>query len=151
MGVQDSSLGAPSQGGDAPERVLFDGYPALFPSVASFALTVLTLGLAALYFFVRQKSRHYRVTTERIVVESGLFSKRMDQIDIYRINDFVVERPFTQRLMGTGNILLNAMDASTPQMRLEGLKTDVRELYEALRKATETEKRRRGVRVVDYE
>ena len=70
------------------------------------------------------------MTTERIVVENGLLSKRMDQIDIYRINDYVVERPFGQRMMGTGNIVLNAMDASTPQMRLDGLKTDVRELYE---------------------
>ncbi len=114
-------------------------------------LAVLTLGLAALYFLVRQKSKHYRVTTERIVVEHGLLSKRMEQIDIYRINDYVVERPFLQRMMGTGNIVLNAMDASTPQVRLDGLKTDVLQLYESLRKATEVEKKRRGVRVVDYE
>ncbi len=131
--------------------MLFEGHPALFPNLGSLVLAVLTLGLATVYFMIRQKSRHYRVTSERIVVENGLLSKRMDQIDIYRINDYVVERPFSQRLMGTGNIVLNAMDASTPQMRLDGLKTDVRELYESLRKATEVEKKRRGVRVVDYE
>lgn len=141
----------PAQGDPGPEKVLFEGHPALFPSIGSMILAVITLGLAAIYFLIRQKSRHYRVTTERIVVEEGLLSKRMDQIDIYRINDYVVERPFGQRLMGTGNIVLNAMDASSPQMRLEGLKTDVRELYEGLRKATEEQKKRRGVRVVDYE
>ncbi len=151
MSVNQPSLVDPSPTADPPERVLFHGHPALFPSVGSLLLTVITLGLAGLYFFIQQKSRHYRITSERIVVEVGLFSKRMDQIDIYRINDYVVELPFGQRLMGTGNIVLNAMDASTPQMRLDGLKTDVRELYEALRKATEKEKQRRGVRVVDYD
>lgn len=136
---------------DAAEEVLFEGHPALLPSLGAWVVAVLTLGLALIYFWLRRASTHYRLTSERIVIESGLFSKRMDQIDIYRINDYVVERPFGQRLIGTGNLVLTAMDRSTPSLRLAGLKTDVLALYERLRKATETEKRRRGVRMVDYE
>ena len=80
-----------------------------------------------------------------------MFGKRLDQIDLYRIADYVVERPFAQRLLGTGNLVLEALDKTTPELRLEGLKTDVVALYEKLRVATEAEKRRRGVRLVDYE
>jgi hypothetical protein len=61
----------------------------------------------------------------------------------------VVERPLGQRLLGTGNILLMTQDRSSPALRIDGLKTDVIALYEQLRKATETEKHRRGVRVLD--
>jgi uncharacterized membrane protein YdbT with pleckstrin-like domain len=136
---------------DAPEEVLFEGHPALVPSLGALLVAVLTLGIALVFFAIRQKSVHYRLTSERIVVEEGLFSKRMDQIDIYRINDYVVDRPFGQRLLGTGNLVLTAMDRTTPELRIHGLKTDVVALYERLRKATETEKRRRGVRLVDYE
>jgi hypothetical protein len=82
-------------------------------------------------------------------VETGLFSKRLDQIDLYRIHDYVVERPLGQRLMGTGNLVLSTQDRSTPAVTLAGLSTDVVQLYEQLRKATEQEKRRRGVRVLD--
>lgn len=53
--------------------------------------------------------------------------------------------------MGTGNIILTAMDRTSPEVRLQGLKTDVVALYERLRKAVETQKRLRGVRLVDYE
>ena len=80
-----------------------------------------------------------------------LFSKRMDQIDLYRVVDYVVERPFGQRLMGTGNLVLRTSDKTTPEVRLVGLKTDVVALYERLREATEAEKQHRAVRVLDIE
>lgn len=134
-----------------PERVLFEGRPAVVPGVGAAIVCVLTLGLAALYYWARSLGRHYRITNERIVVESGVLSKRTEQVDLYRITDYVVERPIGQRLLGTGNLLLEAMDRTTPHLHITGIKTDVMALYEQLRVATEHEKRRRGVRVVDYD
>jgi len=138
-------------GGDAPERVLFEGRPAVIPGVGAAVLCVLTVGLAALFYWLRALGRHYRITNERVVVESGVLSKRTEQVDLYRITDYVVERPFGQRLLGTGNLVLEAMDRTTPHLRIDGIKTDVMALYERLRQATEAEKRRRGVRVVDFD
>jgi hypothetical protein len=80
-----------------------------------------------------------------------VLSKRLEQVDLYRIRDYTVERPFGQRLLGTGNILIEAMDSSTPVVRIQGLRTDVVQLYERLRVATEADRRLRGVRLVDYE
>ncbi len=134
-----------------PEQVLFEGRSALLPGLGALLITVLSLGLALVYFALRRLGSTYKVTTQRIVVERGVFSKQLEQVDIYRITDYVVERPFGQRLLGTGNIVIEAMDKTTPVLRLEALKTDVVSLYEKLRAATEVEKRRRGVRVVDYE
>ena len=81
----------------------------------------------------------------------GVFSKRMEQLDLYRVVDYVVERPFGQRIMGTGNIILEAMDKTTPEIRIVGIKTDVMKLYEKLRYSTEQEKKKRNVRVLDIE
>lgn len=133
------------------ERVLFEGHPAVLPSFGAWLLAIVTVGLAALYFLFQSRAVRYRITTQRVIVERGLFSKRMDQVDLYRINDYVVERPAMQRMVGTGNIILETMDKTSRELSLFGLPTDVMALYEALRKATEDEKRRRGVKVVDYE
>jgi uncharacterized membrane protein YdbT with pleckstrin-like domain len=133
------------------EIILFEGHPATCPTIGSWVVVVLTLGLAWFYFLARARATRFKVTTQRVVVETGLLSKRMDQLDIYRINDFVVERPFGQRLAGTGNLVLTAMDRTTPEMRLQGLQTDVVALYERLRSAAEEAKRVRGVRVIDNE
>lgn len=131
------------------EATLFEGNPALVPNVWAALVSVLTVGIALLYFLVKSKQTHYRITTQRVIIEKGLFSKRMDQIDTYRINDYVVERPLGQRMLGTGNIVLTSLDRSTPEVRIEDIKTDVLALYESLRKATEEQKQRRGVRTLD--
>jgi uncharacterized membrane protein YdbT with pleckstrin-like domain len=131
------------------EAVLFEGYPALLPSAGDLLLAIVTLGLALIYYWLRARSTHYRVTTQRVVVDRGILSKQLDQVDLYRIQDYRVERPLSQRMMGTGNILLFSQDRSSPAVRLHGLSADVVKLYEQLRAATEDEKRRRGVRVLD--
>ena len=133
------------------EHVLFEGHPAVLPSLSAWVVSVLTLGIAALVFWVRARAVRYRITTQRIIVERGLLSKRMDQIDLYRINDYIVDRPFMQRVVGTGNLTLETMDKTSREISLSGLPTDVMALYENLRKATEEEKRRRGVRLIDYD
>ncbi|MEO8905434.1 MAG: PH domain-containing protein [Polyangiaceae bacterium] len=135
----------------AGEDVLFEGRPALVPSIGILALAILTLGIWLLPRWWRRASKLYRVTTLRIVVETGVLSKRLEQIDLYRIADYTVDRPFGQRVMGTGNLLLKTFDKSTPELDVHEIKTDVVLLYEKLRVATEAEKCRRGVRMVDYE
>ena len=139
---------------DAPttpnnEKVLFEGYPSVIPGALALLIATLTLGLALIYFFVRSRQTHYKITTQRIIIKRGILSKKMDQVDTYRINDFVVERPFGQRLMGTCNIVLTSMDRSNPEVHINGIRTDVLALYEQLRVATEDQKIRRGVRTLD--
>jgi uncharacterized membrane protein YdbT with pleckstrin-like domain len=123
----------------------------LFQGVGGLLLAVLTLGIWLVVRFFQTRGTFYKITTQRIVVEHGILSKRMEQIDLYRVVDYVVERPFGQRIMGTGNLILEAMDKTTPEIHIDGIKTDVVALYERLRYATEQEKRRRGVRVMDVE
>ena len=141
-------------GGDsehAGESVLFEGRRALVPSVSVLLLVIVTLGLWLIARWWHRGSKLYRITTRRIVVETGVLSKRLEQIDLYRIADYTVDRPFGQRMLGTGNLLLKTFDKSTPELQVREIKTDVVALYEQLRIATEAEKAKRGVRMVDYE
>ena len=138
-------------GNDPTEEVLFEGRPALVPSVGALCLAIITLGLWLIPLWWHARGIRYRVTTRRIVVETGVLSQRLEQVDLYRINDYAADRPFSQRLLGTGNLLLKTADKSTPEIALRALKTDVVALYERLRAATETDKRRRGVRMIDNE
>lgn len=138
-------------GASGGEELLYAGRPAVLPSFGALVLAILTLGIYAVYAWIRASGTHYKITSQRIVIERGLFSKRMEQIDLFRVVDYVVERPFSQRMMGTGNLVLEAMDKTTPEVRIEAIKTDVMALYERLRYATNLEKQKRGVRVLDVE
>ncbi len=150
---------APSQSGTqeqaarimASEETIYEGEPAVLPGLGALLLTIITLGFAYLVFYFRRGGIKYRITTQRIVVDSGIFSKKMDQIDLYRVNDFQVDRPFSQRVLGTGNIRITTFDKLNPEVVMHGVKGDVVVLYEKIRAASEAAKQARGVRVIDYE
>jgi membrane protein YdbS with pleckstrin-like domain len=137
---------------EAGEEVLFSGYPAVIPGAGVLLLVVLTLGLWLIPSWLRSRSRHFRITTRRVVVEIGILSKRLEQVDLYRVSDYTVVRPLGQRLLGTGNLVLRTLDRTSPLVPIEGIKTDVVALYERVRAATEAEKAKRGgVRVMEVE
>jgi uncharacterized membrane protein YdbT with pleckstrin-like domain len=131
------------------EEVLFEGHPAVLPGLGSLLLVVLTVGLAWLVYWARSRATSYKVTTRRVIIERGLLSKRLEQVDTYRIKDYIVERPLGQRLLGTGNLQLVTSDGSTPMVELRGVRTDVMELYERLRQASDSERSARGVKLVE--
>jgi hypothetical protein len=142
---------APGVLGPGDEELFFEGRPAAIGSLGALLLTILTVGLAGIYFWFRSLGRKYRITSQRVVIEYGVLSKRVEQIDLYRIVDFVVTRTLGQRIMGTGTITLDSTDKSTPDIRIEGVRANVMGLYERMRAASLAEKQRRGVRTVDLE
>jgi len=133
------------------EEVLFNGNPALVPTLGALLLVILTLGLWLIPLWLGSRTRHYRLTTKRVVVETGILNKRLEQVDLYRVSDYTVLRPISQRIMGTGNLVLRTLDQTSPEVTVSKIKTDVVVLYERIRAATEAEKRKRGVRVMDME
>lgn len=135
--------------GPAPERTLFEGSPAVIGSAWQLALAILTLGIAAIFFAIRARSTFYKVTTTRIIVETGIANKKIEQVDLYRVVDFAILLPLEERLVGTGTLVLETEDRTTREVRLERVRTDVRKLYEDLRAARDAERARRGVATVD--
>ncbi len=153
LDVGSAALAKPPSGVLAPgqEETFFEGHPAAIGSIGALLAVVLTVGLAAIYFWLRSLGTRYRITSQRVIVESGLFGKRVDQLDLYRVVDFVVERSFGQRVMGTGSITVDAMDKTSPITRIDGIRTNVMGLYERMRAAAEVEKQRHLVRPMDLE
>ncbi len=137
--------------GPGQEETFFEGHPAVIGSLGALFVVILTAGLAAIYLWIRTRGTSYRLTSQRVIVETGVFGKRVDQLDLYRIVDFIVERSFGQRVMGTGTITIDSMDKTSPVTRIEGIHTNVMGLYERLRAAAEVEKQKRLVRPMDIE
>ena len=52
----------------------------------------------------------YSFDEERILVDSGVFTKRQDEIRLYRVLDLSVSRTLIQRIFGMGTIHLKTSD-----------------------------------------
>lgn len=115
------------------ERILFKGNPAVIGSVTRLLISIFSAGIGAIWFWLQSKNTQYLITSQRIVIERGIFSKDIETLEIYQVDDMQLEMPFNQRIMGTGNMLLLTRDISAPKLLLNRLPINVRELYEQMR------------------
>lgn len=116
------------------------GGPAeLMASNRSAIATVLTIAIAvAVVLRVAKlagqmaalRGHRYRVTNQRIVVESGVLTKRLDEIDMRLVEDIEFQQTLLQRLLGIGQLVVVSADKKMRTFRLLGVESprEVREL-----------------------
>lgn len=102
----------------------------------------------SLWKILENRSRVYQLTSERLRITEGIFSKRTDQLELYRVKDQTFIQPFMLRLFGKGNIVLNTTDATTPTVTLEGIPANP-ELRDRLRGAVEACRDRKRARLTE--
>ena len=64
----------------------------------------------------------YKLTAEKLIVESGVLSKNEEEIRLYRIMDLTLKKPFWQRIFGMGTIHCCTADKSTPEFDISKIK-----------------------------
>ncbi len=64
------------------EEVLYEGSPALIPGLGSLLFVILTVGLGFIWLWWKRGGTTYRITSQRVIVDRGLFGKTLDQLDI---------------------------------------------------------------------
>ena len=64
----------------------------------------------------------YKLTKEKLLIETGIFSKRQEEIRLYRVMDLTLNRPLGQRLWGLGTVHCCTADKSTPEFDILRIK-----------------------------
>jgi uncharacterized membrane protein YdbT with pleckstrin-like domain len=121
----------------------------LFNWWAFLLLLPIPIGIAA-WKWLELKSRLFEVTTERIRMSRGIFTRRTDELELYRVNDISVVEPFILRTLGLGHVVITTDDTSTPVLTISAIRK-VHELREDLRKCVEACRERKRVRVTEME
>jgi len=94
-------------------------------------LTLIIVGLLTLAFIpavfavamaiARNRTTHYRVTNQRIVIESGLFSRSLEEIDMRSVDDIEFRQSLLERIFGIGEIVVVSTDKVAPRRTLHGI------------------------------
>ncbi|MRG54594.1 PH domain-containing protein [Phyllobacterium sp. SYP-B3895] len=96
-----------------------------------------------LYAIGKRLATKYTLTTHRLIVEVGIISKRVDDIELYRIKDTKSDQGLIDRLLQIGSVSVNTTDASG-NWNLQKI-TSPRQTRETIRHATEQLKQSRNV------
>jgi len=86
-----------------------------------FILFSLVVCMAAGYRFLYIRTVEYLVTAEYIRISQGVFFKRVDQLEMYRIKDYVHFRPLSFQLFHLMDLLLKSTDPENPMVWLRGI------------------------------
>lgn len=64
----------------------------------------------------------YKLTEEKLLIETGFFSKNEEEVRLYRIMDLTLKRSFGQRIFGLGTVHCCTADKSTPEFDILKIK-----------------------------
>lgn len=64
----------------------------------------------------------YKLTEEKLYIETGVFAKNEEEIRLYRVLDLTLKRSLGQRIFGLGTIHFCTADKSTPEFDIKSIK-----------------------------
>ena len=82
--------------------------------------------------FARIKTTIYTVTNQRVMIETGLTTKKVEDIDLRYIDDTQFQQSFVGRLLGIGNVTIVSSDKTMPVYTMRGIR-DPRGVRERIR------------------
>ncbi len=96
----------------------------------------LVLGLAQLlsiaFGYFRLRSTLYTITSQRVIIERGLLSKSLSEIDLRTIDDTQFFQTVFDRMLGIGNVVIVSSDKTAPMFMLRAIR-DPRGVRETIR------------------
>lgn len=115
---------------------------------AFIALVIPVFYLVWRYLVVR--TQIFELTSERLRVTRGVINQNIDEIELYRVKDSWMIRPWWMRLTGLASIVLETSDRSMPKLTIPAMQGGA-ELRELLRKNVELQRDRKRVREMDFD
>ena len=104
----------------------------------------LFLLLASLYRFIYLRRIRYRVGEEQLVSAHGIFIRRVDYMELYRIVDFQEHQSLLQQICGLKTVRILSMDRNTPRLDHIGVRCG-NDIAAIIRERVEINKRKKGI------
>jgi membrane protein YdbS with pleckstrin-like domain len=133
--------------------VIFEGTPSwkawFWSYIAAGVLCLVVVGFIWIAILeLRRKGIRYKITSRTIDHEAGIFSKRIETIQLWRVQDIDFHQSFMGRLLGIATIHIVTTDKTTPDVALTGLPAS-REVFERLKDAADLARQQRVMGVVE--
>jgi len=113
-----------------------------------FWLIVIPCG-CALYKWLIINAYNYELTSERFRVTTGIFTKKFEEIELYRIRDYSIVQPFFLRLFSLGNVILKTSDKTMPDLTISAIK-DFINVKDKIRERVEILRKEKDIKEIDY-
>lgn len=90
----------------------------------------------------------YEISESQLIITNGVFHRKTELLEIFRIKDISIDEPFIYRLFSKGNIIVLSSDGSTPSLILECI-DGFQKISKDLSVSVDEQRKLKGVREFD--
>ncbi len=113
-----------------------------YPAVEGWPLLALVVPVAGLaWTYLQVRTTKYRVSSRRIEIERGIFSRTVKSLELRRVLDVEYRQTLLDRITRDGRIRVVSTDRSDPNLEIHGL-PESRRIFEQVRDAVEAARTR---------
>jgi len=111
--------------------------------LAGLALGAIVL-LVLVFKVINLKAIYYEITADRVEWSRGIFDRRVDNLDMFRVVDLKMRRSILDCILGIGTVALITTDKTDPNFMFRKMKNS-RALYDIIKRASLNADRRTNV------
>lgn len=100
-----------------------------------------------IYRVLLVRSNVFEINKEQMVYKRGVFSRSIDFLELYRIKDYHISKPWYLRLIGAMKVIIKSSDKNKPEMTLNGVPDS--EIVYNLRNLVELQRKNKRVYEID--
>lgn len=104
--------------------------------------------VAGLFVGLLPNSKHYTLTNQRLKIRIGVLSRRIDEIELYRIKDVEYFASYFERVWSIGNIRIISTQTTDRHPVIRGIR-NAEEIREQIRKYVQLSRRQTRVQELD--
>lgn len=112
------------------------------------SIIVLVFIVPPLWKMIVTYNTNYSITDQRFIMGRGVFHRRYEEIELFRIRDISIKRTFVMRLFGLGSILIYSRDMTHPESKIKAIGSPFK-VADLLRKNIYEAKEARGLREME--
>jgi uncharacterized membrane protein YdbT with pleckstrin-like domain len=155
MGLVANEVPVSETRSGVPEEIIWRGTSSQWKNFGVYLLCGLFCWLIvpvffALAYYLQTRCKVFELTTERLKITSGVFTKVTETLELYRVKDIETRQPFFSQLVGIENVQMNTSDASSPLVLIEAVPSSVG-FADKLRNQVEIIRQQKRVREIDIE
>ncbi len=102
-----------------------------------------------LVVYLKTRFTIYELTDQIYREKTGVLSQKIEELELYRVRDYSVDKPFLMRLFGLGNLTLITSDKTNPRVYMRAIR-NVENVRDIFRKHVEEARKATGTKEVDF-
>ena len=103
----------------------------------------LILALLLTYRYLYINSIRYTLTNQSLVVRTGLIARRYDNLELFRVQDYVITQSLGERMFNLMTVTLTTSDVTHPKLKLSGI--DKSNIVERIRDLVQSERLKNNI------